>query len=158
MAGLNTLQLWQRLSSKPGGKWLFSRLLCFKAPYFGSISPRITELKPGRCEVRVHKRRAVLNHIGTVHAIALCNMAELAGGVMTEITIPASNRWIPKGMTVEYLKKASRDVVAVATPESTDFDFSSAGDYPVLVEVREVGGEIVFKASIRMWVSPKKDG
>jgi hypothetical protein len=32
-------------------------------------------------------------------------MAELAGGTMTEVTVPTSHRWIPKGMTVEYLKK-----------------------------------------------------
>ena len=63
-----TLGLWQSFSSKWGGKWAFSRLLCVKAPYFGSIRPRFEDLQPGRCEVRMRKRRAVLNHIGTVHA------------------------------------------------------------------------------------------
>jgi len=57
----------------------------------------------------------VLNHIGTVHAIAMCNMAELAGGTMTEVTVPATHRWIPKGMTVEYLKKAETDLIAIAS-------------------------------------------
>src|SRR3546814_8551637 len=41
----------------------------------------------------------------SVHAIALCNAAELAGGMMTEVSIPSGARWIPKGMTVEYLAK-----------------------------------------------------
>ena len=57
------------------------------------------------------------NHIGTVHAIALCNLAELSAGVMTDATIPASMRWIPKGMTVEYLKKATGTMRGVATPD-----------------------------------------
>lgn len=46
----------------------------------------------------------------------MCNMAELAGGTMTEVTVPSTHRWIPKGMTVEYLKKAETDLIAVATP------------------------------------------
>ncbi|WP_274510119.1 DUF4442 domain-containing protein [Xanthomonas campestris] len=41
-----TLDIWTRLSPLPGGKWLFSRLLCLKAPYFGSISPRFAVLRP----------------------------------------------------------------------------------------------------------------
>ena len=63
----------------------------------------------------MRKRRAVQNHIGTVHAIAMCNLAEIAAGTMTEISIPASMRWLPKGMQVEYLKKADSDVEAIAT-------------------------------------------
>lgn len=38
----------------------------------------------------------------------MCNMAELAGGTMTEVTVPSTHRWIPKGMTVEYLKKRQK--------------------------------------------------
>lgn len=63
------------------------------------------DLKPGYCAVSIKKHRAVLNHLGTVHAIAMCNMAELAGGTMTDATVPKTHRWIPKGMQVEYVKK-----------------------------------------------------
>ena len=150
-----TLALWQRLAALPAGKWLFSRMLCHKAPYFGTIRPRFARLEPGHCEVTMRKRRAVHNHIGTVHAIAMCNMAELAGGVMTEVTVPRTHRWIPKGMTVSYLKKATTDLVATATPVS-EMDWSTAGDYPVQVVVRDAQGEAVFEAMITMWVSPKK--
>jgi len=152
---MGTLAIWQRLAGKPGGKWAFSRLVCLKAPYFGSIRPRFEDLRPEYCRLRIRKRRAVLNHIGTVHAIAMCNMAELAGGTMTEVTIPATHRWIPKGMTVEYLKKATTGLVAVATPESKP-DWSAPGDYPVNVLVTDRGNEAVFRAVITMWVSPKK--
>jgi acyl-coenzyme A thioesterase PaaI-like protein len=151
----STLGIWQRFASKPGGKWAFARLLCLKAPYFGSIRPRFEELRPEYCEVRIRKRRSVLNHLGTVHAIAMCNMAELAGGIMTEVTVPTTHRWIPKGMAVEYLKKATTDLVAVATPESKP-DWSVPGEYKVTVVVRDRQAEPVFQASITMWVSPKK--
>lgn len=149
------LALWQSLSSKPGGKWAFSRMLCLKAPYFASISPRFSVLQPGHCEVRVSKHRAVLNHLGTVHAIAMCNMAELSGGTMTEVTVPATHRWIPKGMTVEYLKKATTDLVAIAKPQSTAV-ITASGEYMVDVIVRDTEGDDVFRAVITMWVSAKK--
>ena len=64
-------QLFQSFSRYPLGKQLFSRAVTRRAPYFASVSPLIEELRPGRCEVRVRKRRAVHNHIGTVHAIAM---------------------------------------------------------------------------------------
>jgi acyl-coenzyme A thioesterase PaaI-like protein len=150
-----TLKIWQRFAKAPGGKWAFSKLVCLKAPYFASIHPLFEELKPEYCTVRIAKRRAVLNHFGTVHAIAMCNMAELSGGTMTEVTVPATHRWIPKGMTVEYLKKATTDLVAVATPVEKN-DWSEAGEYRVKVEVRDMKDELVFKALITMWVSPKK--
>ncbi len=150
-----TLGIWQRFASKPGGKWAFSRLVCLKAPYFGSIRPRFEELRPEYCQVAIRKRRAVLNHLGTVHAIAMCNMAELAGGTMTEVTIPATHGWIPQGMTVEYLKKATTGLVAVAIPESRP-DWSAPGEYKVRVVVRDRQDQPVFRAVITMWVSPKR--
>lgn len=59
------LTLYRRLSRWPGGRWLFTRAVCFKAPYFASISPRITLLAEGRCEGTLADRRKVRNHIGT---------------------------------------------------------------------------------------------
>jgi acyl-coenzyme A thioesterase PaaI-like protein len=105
--------------------------------------------------VRIRKRHAVLNHIGTVHAIAMCNMAEVAAGIMTDVTIPATHRWIPKGMTVEYLKKAQSDLQAVAALEPVPA-FTAAADLPVPVSVLDTTGQLVFRAVITMWVSPKK--
>ena len=112
-----TLSAWQRMPQWFGGKWIFSRLVCLKAPYFASIRPRFKALCPGYCEVHIKKRRAIPNHIGTVHAIAMCNMAELASGTMIDVTIPVTHRWIPKGMTVEYLKKAKTSLRAIAKLE-----------------------------------------
>jgi acyl-coenzyme A thioesterase PaaI-like protein len=151
----STLDIWKSFEARPGGKWAFSRLLCIKAPYFGSIRPRFEELRPGFCQVAIRRRRAVLNHFGSVHAIAMCNMAELAGGTMTEVTVPPTHRWIPKGMTVQYLKIAKSDLVAVATPR-TQIDVSGAGEFQVDVTVRDQGGEAVFAALITMWVAPRK--
>ena len=150
----STLSLWQRLAGLPGGQWLFARVVCRKAPYFGSIRPRIPVLQPGCCEVRITRRRAVLNHLGGVHAIAMCNMAELAAGMMTEVSIPASHRWIPKGMQVEYLGKAGTDLLARAAVEPLP-DFGEAVELPVSVSITDTQDQLVCRAVITMWVSPR---
>jgi len=151
----STLSLWQRLATIPAGKWLFSRLVCFKAPYFSSIRPRFQTLRPGHSVVTIRKRRAVSNHIGTVHAIAICNLAEIAAGTMTEITVPGDYRWIPKGMTVEYLRKAETDLTAVAEISPVP-NFEGTLELPVTVVVTDTSNQAVFRAVINMWVSPRK--
>ena len=149
------LPLFRRLSSKPGGKWLFSRLVCLKAPYFASIAPRMELLEPGRAVATLRHRRAVTNHIGTVHAIALCNLAEFTGGLACDASIPASMRWIPKGMTVAYLKKAVGTMRATATPAFRPRESAEGYDLPFEVVVQDAQGATVFTATIAMWVSPK---
>ena len=148
------LSLWRRFGGGPAGQWLFSRLVCAKAPYFGTIAPRFRVLEPGRCEAEIRDRRAVHNHIGSVHAIALCNLAELVGGVMTDASLPAGMRWIPKGMQVRYLKKAKGTLRGIATPAIPLVVADSGYDLPVEVSVRDAAGDEVFAATITMWLSP----
>ena len=151
---MNALAAWRGLENKPLGKLIFSQAVCWKAPYFGSISPRFVELGPGYARVSMRKRRGVSNHIGGVHAIAMCNLAEIAAGTLTEVSIPASMRWLPKGMTVEYLRRAESDVEAIATLPRVDE--GPARDVPATVEVKDRTGEVVCRAVITMWVSPRK--
>ena len=150
------LKTWNRLSATPGGKWAFSKAVALKAPYFGTIRPRIVELESGSCTVLAKKRRAVHNHIGTFHAIAICNMAEVAMGVAAEATLPASHRWLPKGMTVRYLKKAETDLRAVATIDPATVYGATGFDLPINVDVFDTRNEKVFDAVITIWVTPKK--
>lgn len=150
-----TLTIWRRLANLPGGRRLFSALVCWKAPYFGSIDPRFLSLRPHHCEVSMKRRRKVLNHIGTVHAIAMCNLAELAAGTMTDATVPANLRWIPKGMTVAYLKKAETALVATATIARTA-PMAAETELPVRVAVTDANGQLVFEATITMWLSRRE--
>src|SRR5215211_1087988 len=101
------LSLWHRCRSVPllgpaVGTRVFSFAFSQKAPYFGSIRPRFTVIEPNRAELLIPDRRRVHNHLGTVHAIALCNGLEAAMGALAEASIPAGKRWIPKGMEVAY--------------------------------------------------------
>lgn len=150
------LKIWKSFQKKPGGKYIFSRLLCIKIPYFSSISPLLETLAPDYCEVSMKKHNAVLNHLDTVHAIAICNLAELAAGTMTDASVPKTHSWILKGMQVEYLKKATTDLRAIATPADLNIQWDEITEYQVNVEVLDLAQDIVCHALITMRVSPKK--
>lgn len=149
------LRLYHRFARLPLGRWLFSRAVCFKAPYFASIHPTILALENGRCEARIPHRRSMQNHLGSVHAIALCNLAELCAGVMVDASIPPGMRWIPKGMTVQYLKRAMGPQTGIAQPAQPIVAAGAGYELPVRVEVHDAGGEPTFRAEVLMWVSPK---
>lgn len=148
------LDLWNRTSRLPQGRRIFSVLFARKAPYFASIHPRFTEIRPNRAELVIRKRRSVTNHIGTVHAIALCNGLEAAMGALAEATIPADRRWIPKGMEVAYTAKADSDVTCIA---ETDAGQWTGDDPEVVVRVRGVrrDGTVVIEGVIRLHVTER---
>jgi acyl-coenzyme A thioesterase PaaI-like protein len=153
------LDLWQKASRLPQGKRIFSIAFARKAPYFATVRPRFVELRPNHAELVIPKRRRVHNHIGTLHAIALCNGLEAAMGALAEATIPADKRWIPKGMDVAYTAKADSDVTCIAEtdPEQwTDALPASGGDLPVRVRGVRADGEVVIEGVIRLWVTPKR--
>src|SRR4051794_21789787 len=150
------LTLWRRCSSVPlVGVRAFSFAFSQKAPYFGSVRPRFTVIEPNRAELVIPDRRRVHNHLGTVHAIALCNGLEAAMGALAEATIPASKRWIPKGMTVSYTAKAVGDITCVAETDAGQWA-SGDPDLPVRVRGQMADGTVVIEGVINLWVTEKK--
>ena len=150
------LDLWRKTSGIPVvGARAFSFAFAQKAPYFATIRPRFTVVEPNRAELVIHKRRRVHNHIGTVHAIALCNGLEAAMGALAESTIPRGMRWIPKGMEVAYTAKADSDITCIA---ETDPEQWTSGDPDLPVRVRGVrrDGTVVVEGTIRLWVTPEQ--
>lgn len=156
-AGSAALKLFRQWGGSGPGRWLCSRLICWQAPYFASISPRLESLEPGRCVAVIQHRRRVQNHIGTVHAIALCNLAEFVGGLATDAAMTRSLRWIPKGMSVRYLKKAVGPMRGEAQLDVIG-EIGSGAERSAHVVVKDRNGEAVFSAEITMWVSPKRSG
>lgn len=149
------IRMWKKLSATALGRWLFSRLVCFKAPYFSTVSPLITTLEHNLCVGHIEHRRSVQNHIGSVHAIALCNLAELCAGLMTDVSLPRSMRWIPKEMKVCYLQKAHGRITARATPLSAFHASDEGYEATVIVSLENSASRQVFSAEIKMWVSKK---
>jgi acyl-coenzyme A thioesterase PaaI-like protein len=146
--------LWEKTNGLPMGNRIFSTLYAQKAPYFATIHATVTELRPNYAELQLPKRRSVKNHIGTVHAIALCNGAEMAMGALAEMTCPADKRWIPAGMDIRYTAKADSDITVIAEtdPEQWQVD----GELPVRVKALTTAGVVCFEGVIKLYVSSKK--
>jgi acyl-coenzyme A thioesterase PaaI-like protein len=146
------LKSYKRLSKLPFGDWLFGKIISRRAPYFSTISPRITKVRPGYCECLIRKQRAVENHIGTVHVIAIANGLEMAMGVMAEASIPKDLRWIPKGMDLEYTAKAGSDIRCIAEVEQSAW---SPGDLPIKVTALDENDVVVVQGIIKLWITKK---
>ena len=152
--------MWQKSRSLPVvGPLLGARVFSFaftqKAPYFFSIRPRFTVIEPNRAELVIPDRRRVHNHLGTVHAIALCNGLEAAMGALAEVSISEDRRWIPKGMEVSYTAKASGDITCIAETDPEQWA-SDDPDLPVRVRGVRRDGTVVIEGVIRLWVTPKR--
>jgi len=147
------LNYWNKLSGLPGGKLLFSKAVQFKAPYFRTVNAMVEELRPNYARLVIKKRRAVENHIGTVHVIAICNLLEMAMGTVAEASIPKHLRWIPKGMTVDYTAKAGSDITGIAEINPEEW---KPGDLDVKVTALDDKGTPVVKGVIKLWISHKK--
>jgi len=130
------------------GPAAFSQGIAKLAPFFETIDPEVTALEPKYCELMLRKQRKVENHLGTVHAIAMCNAAELVGGVATEVSTPEGSRWIPEGMTVAYIVKAKTDLKVVC--DAREIDFSIEGVITVPVKAYDTNGTLCFTADINM--------
>ena len=146
------LNLYNKASKLPKGRKLFSLAFSRKAPYFATVSPYVEELRPNFCAVTIKKRRAVENHIQTVHVIAFCNALECAMGALAESTVPKHLRWIPKGMDVKYTAKADSDIRVTAETQPEQW---VPGDLPVVVKAYRADGTVVVEGHIHLWISEK---
>ncbi|MCV7068478.1 hotdog fold domain-containing protein [Mycolicibacterium houstonense] len=150
-----TYRAWKKLSPLPGGTRLFSAAAMARVPYFASVLPHVVRMEPGLAEVTVPKWFYVYNHLHTVHAIASCNAAEMAMGMLMEATVPTTHRWIPKAMTVQYLAKATTSLRATAELTPPDFSVITEGtDIVVPVSITDRDGVEVVHADITTWVTP----
>jgi acyl-coenzyme A thioesterase PaaI-like protein len=147
-------QAWDLMHGLPGGKVLFSKLVGRMAPYTGTIGALVVRLRPGQAEVQMADKRGVRNHLDCVHAIALANLAELAGNVALAYSLPDDGRFIVSGMEIEYLKKARGMITAVG--ESPVPRTSVRAQYDVAVSLRDASGEEVARAILHSLVGPKK--
>lgn len=148
------MRTYKKALRLPFGAHLFSGFAARKAPYFKTVRPLVTRLEPHHCDILIKKRRAVQNHIGTMHVIAIANGLEMAMGFMAEASIPKGLRWIPKGISLEYPAKANTDLVCSAYVDPSDW---KPGDMSVTVVARDAEGGEVVTGTINLWISEKPE-
>jgi acyl-coenzyme A thioesterase PaaI-like protein len=150
--GARITAMWRRLRPLPGGRWIFSRMLGWMAPYTGSMGATIQELGPGYSRWTLRDRRRVRNHLNSVHAAALVNLAEVASGTAMLAGLPPGTRGIVRSLSIEYLKKARGTLSAECrcAPPAVDRET----DYTVHATVTDATGAPVATASVVWRLAP----
>ncbi len=133
---------WERLAPLPGGKRLFSWLLWRFVPYTGSVRPQVLELRPGYAKVRMADRRAVRNHLNSIHAV----------GLAVTTGLPASARGIPTTLSIAYLKKARGILTAEARCDIPDASREAEHDFESVIT--DAAGQVVARATVRWRIGP----
>lgn len=144
------------MSPWPGGRWLFGLLLGRRVPYSGTIRPRVEALEPGSARVVVRDRRAIRNHLASVHAVALANLGELATGLAMVGALPPTVRGILVGLEVAFHKKARGVLTASCTCTVPHVDQDLEQD--AVAEIRDAAGDVVATVTARWRLGPVPPG
>ena len=145
---------WDNLKKVPGGGIVFGRLVGRLAPYTGTIKPEVVELRRGYGKVRMKDRKKVRNHLNSIHAVALMNLAEASSGLAFSYSLPPRTRAILTRLDIEYLKKARGTLTAechCVVPETNE-----RAEYELEVLTRDADGEIVTRARAHWLIGPYK--
>lgn len=146
---------WRRLAPLPGGRWLFSRLLGFVVPYTGSIGATVESFDPGHVTMSLRDRRAVRQHLGSVHAIALANLAEATSGLAMLTAAGPEVRGIVTRFAIDYRKKARGRLLAEsrATPPNP---VTAPIDADVTATIVDAAGDVVAVATVTWRLAPRQ--
>lgn len=147
MANTNVLVQWTKLGKLPFGRWFFSKMIGVTVPYAASIDARVEALTEGGARLRLDDRRAVRNHLKSIHASALAHLAETTANLALMTRQPAGGRWIVSGMETTFLKKARGPIRAES--EIPALDWSRPQELVGRVTLRDAANDIVMTASQR---------
>lgn len=126
-------------------------------PYSGTVRPYVRELEPGRSVVQLKDRRAVRQHLGSVHAVALCNVGELSSGLAMMAGLPASVRGIVTRIEIEFHKKARGLLTATSEARAPDH-VAGPIDHPVVADIHDEAGDSVARVTVHWRLAPRIPG
>jgi acyl-coenzyme A thioesterase PaaI-like protein len=95
----------------------------------------------------------VRNHLGSVHAIALTNLAEIAGNLALLYSAPDDSRMILTGLSMEYLKKARGHLEAECHCPIPDSN--AKREFRLEVPIRDGDGNTVAVGTLRSLLGPR---
>jgi acyl-coenzyme A thioesterase PaaI-like protein len=147
--------IWDIVHDLPFGKKFFSWIIGRVAPYSGSIKAEVIDLRTGFAQVRMRDRRRLRNHLRSLHAIALANLAEFTGNIALAYSIPGDARFIVTRINMEYLSKARGQIIA--TCESAMPVDNTERETEISVELRDMQNVIVARGVLFSLVGPVKD-
>ena len=146
------LATWTRMARLPGGRRLFALFIGRGVPYSGSIGAVVESFTRGAAIVSMPDRRRVRNHLGSIHAIALANLAELTSGLAMLTAAGSGVRGIVTALRIEYHKKARGRLLAESHREPPEV--SEPGEHDVITTVRDGDGDVVAVATVTWRLAP----
>jgi len=149
------MTLWARLGGSAWGRRLFGFALARAVPYSGALKPRVLEIEPGRARIQLRDRHGIRNHLGSVHAVALANLGELASGLAMTAALSADLRAIVTHLEIDYLKKARGVLVAVGSA-SPPMSVTEPVDVLATADIEDSTGDRVAQLRVTWRVSPRR--
>lgn len=147
-------QQWNQLKGTREGRVAFSRSVGQLAPYSATIGAEVLEIRPGYAKIQMEDRQNVRNHLNSLHAVALANLAEMTSGLAMLYGAPADSRAIITRLSIEYLKKARGTITSECrcqAPESNE-----RREYEFQISLTDEAGEEVAKAAVQWLVGPER--
>ena len=116
------------------------------------MRPVVMEIEPGYAVVHLPDRRRVRNHLRSIHAIALANLAEFTTGLATLTGAPSDSRAILVELQISYHKKARGTLRSESrsTPPTT----AEEQELPVEAAIYDESGDCVASGTATWLIGP----
>ncbi len=128
--------------------------------FAGTAKVRVHELTQARAVLSIANRSKVQNHIKGVHAAAMALLAESASGFLVGMNVPDDKLPLIKTLKVDYLKRATGALQAVASLSAEQIQTiqtQDKGEVLVAVSVTdETGIQPIQCEMVWAWVSKKR--
>jgi uncharacterized protein (TIGR00369 family) len=136
---------WKHLRRVPGSAAVLSRVVSLAVPYAASIAPEIVAVEPGYARLQMRDRRRVRNHLGTIHAMALGNLAETTGNAAVVAALPPGAKFVVTDFAIAFVKKARGTITSECRVTLPPLD---ARDTEIALEVTmtNASGDVVARA------------
>ncbi|MDU9416008.1 DUF4442 domain-containing protein [Pseudomonas sp. zfem005] len=140
---------------------LLSLLIGSQVRFAGTARVRVHHLSQQRAVMSLANRPRVRNHIKGVHAAAMALLAESATGLLVGMNVPDDKLPLIKSLHVDYLKRATGGLKAVAQLDAEQvrrIHEEDRGEVRVAVAITdETGIEPIRCEMIWAWVSRKRE-
>ena len=140
--------------------FLLTKLFSSKVKFAGTTGIVIKEITAHKTQLFLANKKAVLNHIGGIHAIAAAVLAESATGIVFGMNVPDSKLPLLKSMRVNYQRRMQGGLSAVARSSDEQIELISQeekGSVFVPVTIEDESGQSPIECQMEWaWVSKKR--